>query len=143
MIWQCLMPQPHNNSVLGSQGQSQLPGLVLLDELLPSSTSAHGRGAACLCLSQACRPCLMPKGTLTWPSCCRVCTLLCLCLFPLLLLGDPRGGWLQPERWDQVLCILSLACCGVMLTCTGMASGQCGLPAALRQEPKRSAEAVE
>lgn len=113
------MSQPGGKGVLGSWGQSQLPELVLLDVLMAPSISAHLGGAACLCLVQAGLQTVHgAQGHAdvalhaSFPCCyaCYVVHLLRLCLFPLLLLGDPGGSWLNLLLWDQVLPILSLVC---------------------------------
>lgn len=53
VVRQCLLSQPGDKGVLGRQGQSQLPELVLLDVLMVPSISAPLGGAARLCLLQA------------------------------------------------------------------------------------------
>lgn len=98
------MLQPGGRGVLGCWGQNQLPELVPLDLLMAPSISAHLGSVACPCLAQAGLQTthgahgaadLALHTSFPCRHACYAVRLLCICVFPLLLLDDPRGSWLH------------------------------------------------
>lgn len=128
LVWQLLVSQPGEKGVLESQGQSQLPELVLLDVLVAPSIRAHLGGAACLRLVQAGLQTMhTAQGHAdlvlhTSLPCCHACTL-CVCCASAFFLCS---CWVTPgaagsTQCDGIRCSPSSHLrTGDTVVCTGM-----------------------